>query len=83
MSNLTDIQQKIFGVLSDGRIHAPEEMRGCLWDELAGIEQIRNHISQMRLSIRPKGYDVVYVARGPEQGYQLVRLLASAYDGVK
>lgn len=72
----TPTQQRILDVLSDGLPHTPEELHGCLDDELGDIENIRPHLTAIRKQIRPFGADILCVIHNRTAHYQHVRLLA-------
>lgn len=71
----TPTQARILAVLSDGLPHTPEELVGCLWDEMTSVKTVRVHIHAIRKILRPAGQDIVceYIRR--DCLYRHVRLL--------
>lgn len=83
--HLRPTEQRILDLLSDGQRHTREEIKGLLDDELADMVTVRIHVSNLRKKIAAKGENVV-VSRQTVDGkvvtrYQLMRVLASPYDG--
>jgi hypothetical protein len=54
-----------------------EELRSCLYDDLALDDSVRVAISSLRKRLRPDGYEIM----GLGGVYRMVRHLASPYDG--
>lgn len=79
----TPTEQRILKLLSDGQRHKRKEIHACLFDELSELKTIRYHICMMRKVLRPKGEDIICEMYMGGLYYRHVRLLASAYDGVK
>ena len=63
------MEEKILGILSDGRLHPLDELRECC--RPSGITALRMQIVAIRKKIRYDGYDVMF----REKGYQMVRLI--------
>ncbi len=72
------VRQKILAMLSDGRPHTREELRGCLWDELGTNDTVRHHIGQLRRELLLKGEDIVCRQSNGPLCYQHVKLLDSS-----
>lgn len=52
----TPTQQKIMDLLSDGKPHAKDEIRECLWDTMTELRNVHVHITNLRTILRPWGY---------------------------
>lgn len=74
-------QQKMMTILSDGRAHTRDELKSCLWDELAQISALQPHLTKIRKQLNPRGEDIICVFKDRRICYQHVRLLASANTG--
>lgn len=81
MPSLTKAEQRLFNVLQDGRLHPFQELFDALDNDLNSAVVVRVHLFHMRKKLRPAGYDITSLKDGGTLRYQLVRLLASAYDG--
>jgi DNA-binding response OmpR family regulator len=68
----TPTEQRMLDLLSDGFVHTKEELKRCLWDELARIETVQVHISNLRKKLRPQGRDIIC---NHQFDYQQVRLM--------
>lgn len=77
---LTPTQQRLFQMLSSGKLRTTEELKTCLLNKSKNLSPLYRHICIIRSKIRPRGLDIVFVSK-PRGGYQLVRLLANPYDG--
>lgn len=75
--DLTATEQCILTVLADGLRHSRDDLRACLWDELAATSSVKAHICNLRRKLRPAGRDVVCEYRYGTFGYRLVRLLGT------
>ncbi len=71
----TPTQQRLFQMLLDGKSHTKEELKTCLFDELAKPEALSAHFSAMRKFLRPDGLNILCVFQNRKRVYQLVRLL--------
>lgn len=62
---------RMFKLLSDGQPHTRKELKDCLWDELAQLSTIKNHIHYLRKVLRPDE-DIVCEIRKNGICYRLV-----------
>lgn len=77
MSNgYTPTQQRMLNLLGDGLSHTKEELHGCLDDDLAQVECIRAHISDLRKRLRPLGQDIVNRYEDGAYVYRWVRIVS-------
>lgn len=84
MSHYTPTQRRILALLSDGMPHSKDELRKCLDDDLSDNHNIAMHICFLRRKLNPIGEDIVAQHVGPGGiKYRHMRMLASAYDGMK
>lgn len=77
MTDLSPTERLVFALLRDGFAHTKKEVREHLGDALMEDSAVRKQISLLRGKINRHGLEIVHRAAG----YQLVRLLHSAYDG--
>jgi hypothetical protein len=70
----TPTQQRILGVLSDGRPHWPTELQAVLNDELSE-DGVRRHVCDLRKLLRPIGQDIKREYWQYRWCYVLVRLV--------
>ena len=75
IKKLSDIQQSMLRVLSDGKPHKRIELHACLWDEQSRLSSIQRHISLIRKVLRPLNQDILCVYCGRMICYQHIRLL--------
>lgn len=74
MSKFTPIQKKIVSMLLDGEPHKIKELMGCIDDELADYQTLRQHMSFIRPKIRPGGIDIICQFIQRQRQYRMVRL---------
>lgn len=75
--DFTPTQYRILKVLSDGLDHKKGELKAVLDDEMAGDNALSVHLTYLRKRLRPRGEDIVCVARGHGRYfYRHVRLIA-------
>lgn len=79
----TPTERRMLAVLSDGMMHSREELHACLPDDLDPLSAIRNHVSNLRKKLLPKGQDIVCQLHLAKTHYRHVRLLVNPYDGRK
>ncbi len=79
--HLTATQTKIITLLADGLPHTREELFACLPDDMGNLDNVKQHISNIRAKLKPRGEDVVSRLVNGKWSYQHVRLLASPNDG--
>lgn len=72
----TPTQQKIIDILSDGQRHTAQELFDCLPDELGYIDNLTQHISNIRNRLKPIGQWIVCETANKRRYYRHVRLLA-------
>ncbi len=75
----TPTEQRFYTLLSDGLPHPTRELFALLDDELAGPVAVKMRVSAMRAKLKLRGEGVFWQCGN----YQLVKLLANAYDGVR
>lgn len=82
MPEFTPTQRRILRLLSDGKPHTKEEVKGCLGDELASMSAVYFQISRLRQKLATKGEDIVYATNGfgLRKAYRHVRLLHDPSD---
>src|SRR5687767_10791339 len=71
----TEVEWRIYQILSDGLRHRTVRFRECLYDELSKNDAVKSHMSRMRKKLQPRGYDIVCEFRNKTTNYRLVRLL--------
>jgi hypothetical protein len=80
----TPTEQSILAVLADGLPHPPDEIKAAIDEDnpsMVAITNLRNHISNIRKKLRPKGHTVVCEIHNRTVHYRHVRLLKpDAYD---
>lgn len=76
MNSFTPTQRRMMDVLADGEPHRQEELRLCLGDPLASVQNIRPHLSAMRKVLRRKREDVLCVWVDRCRCYRWVRLMS-------
>jgi len=74
---LTPTEQRIYEMLSDGRLHKRSELMTCLADALASRQTFNVHMSYLRRKL-PKGFMIDCVLRDRTLHYRLARFL---HDG--
>jgi len=83
VAEFTPTQSKILQVLSDGLPHKFEELQAVLPDNLSDRKTLSNHLSGIRIRLRPRGEDIICQFILRQRQYRHVRLLHSAYDGCR
>lgn len=78
MNGFTPTQRCILSILADGLPHRPAEIRSCLPDDMALVNTLRTHLSNIRKKLRPKGEDIACVIHCRRMCYQHIVLLAAA-----
>ncbi len=76
------VQEKMLAVLLDGQPHSVAELRKCQYDELSESSFLY-HLSKIRQQLRLHGQTIATIMTDRVTTYQLVRVLASPYDGRK
>lgn len=73
----TPVEQRMIDLLADGMDHTRAELHTCLFDELAPLQAINGHITNIRKKIRHLGHDIVCLPGvGPRpMSYRHVRSL--------
>lgn len=74
--HLTPTQQRLAGLLADGRPHPRREIHALICDTLDPLSNIRFHIWSLRAKLREAGQDIVCVLDNRRLCYRQVRLLA-------
>lgn len=80
LSDLTPIQRKMMGVLSDGSWHSVVELHRCLNDDMGSLTNVRAHLTAIRKVIRPLGEEIACVNMEGTTYYMHSRVLASPYS---
>ena len=80
LNGFTRTEQRMVEILEDGKRHTREELLESCRDELASMDTLYVHISNIRRKI-PAGQDILCVFRERRMHYQWVRLLHSPNDG--
>jgi hypothetical protein len=75
MTTWTPTQQRIYDLLSDGRMHQRKELEACLNDDMAGQSTLRFHICVMRRKLRPIGENIASTILDQRTYYQHVRFI--------
>lgn len=81
MAEWGQISKSFLDTLSDGLPHSREELHTLCGP--SNPKQVTWHISYLRRHLRPVGQDIVSMTTPSGLHYQLVRSLASPYDGRK
>jgi hypothetical protein len=69
-SRLSPVQLKMVEILSDGKLHEPNELHKCLRDEMGELSNISPHLGAIRKILRGLGEDVATVRLGGKTYYQ-------------
>lgn len=77
MPKLTETEQKIYDLLSDGRDHNRYDVKDSFGDEFTTQKCLRVHLSNMRKKLNPAGIDIVCSWNGRAISYRMVRMLKS------
>lgn len=72
---LTKTQQAFFDLMADGQRHYVEEFINLLPDELGNANNVKLHIQNLRVAIRPFGQDVVSERVQWRKTYRRVRMI--------
>lgn len=74
VSELSVIQRRMLAVLADGLPHTRDELKLCLWDDLASYKAIWAHLVKIRKVLRPRNEDILCVYTKKTLKYQHVKL---------
>ena len=77
-NGFTPTERKIIAMLADGLPHSKEELHGCLVDDLGAATNVRVHIRNLRIKLRPKGEEIVCEYRYRKYRYRHILLLPNS-----
>jgi DNA-binding response OmpR family regulator len=69
---LTPTERRILAILSDGKPHPRQELQGCLNDDLATPQVVRQHISNLRTKI-DSGQEIISTFHNKKMCYRLIK----------
>lgn len=75
---LTKTENEIYTILNDGGNHRRREFFHLFCDEIEEhkkVNVLRQHMSNLRKKIRPKGLEIVMITTGVKSFYRMVRSL--------
>lgn len=80
---LSKTENKIYSILSDGRVHKFDELCACLTNgdtakEINKRDAVNSHLARMRKRLRPRGLDILCVVRNRQFQYQMIKPLYSS-----
>ena len=75
MENLTEMEQRIYDLLRDGRIHSKSEVHAVMYPEdvLGSYNSIKMNVSRLRSKLQTQSLDIVFQQAGRTQGYRMIR----------
>lgn len=79
----TPTETRILSALADGMPHPKAELKGCVDEQLALVDDsaLRAHLARIRKKLRPKGQDIICELLNRSIHWRHVRLLPSAVRG--
>ena len=77
-NGFTPIEQAMLDILDDGQPHPLKELHACLYDTMSPLKNARNHVSNIRRKLRPRGRDILVQFIDHKINYRQVRLLGPA-----
>lgn len=80
-SKMTHTHKLLLKVLGDGNPHSRAEVFEAMEDEWMSWDTVLKHISNLRLLLKPQGYDVICQYSRLRYQYRLIRTLVNPNDG--
>lgn len=80
-ADLTPTQRKLAEILSDGLAHSREELMVAIDDELSGLQNLRQHLHNLRKKLLLRGETIIAEQIQFKYYWRWVRLLPNAYNG--
>lgn len=76
-NGFTPTQQRLLGVLSDGRAHLRAELLACFDDPSPTSRNLSFHLTNIRQKLRPIGQDIICQLLNRRIAYRRIRFFTS------